>query len=102
MAGMQSLAGACSQVASALASATASFGEQVGGDLKSQFEAAGVKGDEYREILVLRDIQGFSYDEIRNILKIPDGTVKSRLFRARDGLKDCLKKVLAEGSGKLF
>ena len=49
---------------------------------------------EYREVLVLRDIQGFSYDEIRDILKIPDGTVKSRLFRARDSLKDCLKKVL--------
>ena len=50
--------------------------------------------DEYREALVLRDIQGFSYDEIGDILKIPVGTVKSRLFRARNGLKDCLKKVL--------
>jgi RNA polymerase sigma-70 factor (ECF subfamily) len=49
---------------------------------------------EYREVLVLRDIQGFSYDEIRDILKVPDGTVKSRLFRARDALKDCLKRVL--------
>ena len=49
---------------------------------------------EYREVLVLRDIQGFSYEEIRDILKIPDGTVKSRLFRARDALKDCLKRVL--------
>ena len=43
--------------------------------------------DEYREVLVLRDIQGFSYDEICDILGIPDGTVKSRLFRARDALK---------------
>jgi len=49
---------------------------------------------EYRAVLVLRDIQGFSYEEIRDILKIPDGTVKSRLFRARDALKECLKKVL--------
>jgi RNA polymerase sigma-70 factor (ECF subfamily) len=49
---------------------------------------------EYREVLVLRDIQGFSYEEIRDILKIPDGTVKSRLFRARDALKDCLKRML--------
>jgi RNA polymerase sigma-70 factor (ECF subfamily) len=48
---------------------------------------------EYREVLVLRDIQGFSYEEIRAILKIPDGTVKSRLFRARDALKECLKKA---------
>jgi len=52
--------------------------------------------DEYREVLVLRDIQGFSYEEIRDILKIPDGTVKSRLFRARDALKDCLKKALGD------
>jgi RNA polymerase sigma-70 factor, ECF subfamily len=49
---------------------------------------------EYREVLVLRDIQGFSYEEIRDILKIPDGTVKSRLFRARDARKDCLKRVM--------
>lgn len=52
--------------------------------------------EEYREIVVLRDIQGFSYDEIRNILQIPDGTVKSRLSRARADLKDCLKKVMGE------
>jgi RNA polymerase sigma-70 factor (ECF subfamily) len=51
---------------------------------------------EYREVLVLRDIQGFSYEEIRDILKIPDGTVKSRLFRARDALKECLKKALGD------
>ena len=51
---------------------------------------------EYREVLVLRDIQGFSYQEIWDILKIPDGTVKSRLFRARDILKECLKKVLGD------
>jgi RNA polymerase sigma-70 factor, ECF subfamily len=37
--------------------------------------------DEYREVLVLRDIQGFAYEEIRDILKIPDGTLKSRLSR---------------------
>jgi RNA polymerase sigma-70 factor, ECF subfamily len=50
--------------------------------------------EEYKAVLVLRDIQEFSYDEIRDILKIPDGTVKSRLFRARDAVKNCLKKVL--------
>ena len=51
---------------------------------------------EYREVLVLRDIEGFSYEEIHDILKIPDGTVKSRLFRARDALKNCLEKVLGD------
>jgi RNA polymerase sigma-70 factor (ECF subfamily) len=52
--------------------------------------------EEYREVLVLRDIQGFSYEEIRDILKIPDGTVKSRLSRARSALKDCLIKVIGD------
>lgn len=51
---------------------------------------------EYREVLVMRDIQGFSYEEIRDVLRIPDGTVKSRLSRARNALKDCLIKVIGD------
>ena len=51
---------------------------------------------EYREVLVMRDIQGFSYEEIRDVLRIPDGTVKSRLSRARNALKDCLVKVIGD------
>ena len=51
---------------------------------------------EFREVLILRDIHGFSYDEISNMLKIPEGTVKSRIFRARDILRDCLKRVIGD------
>jgi len=51
---------------------------------------------ESKEVVILRDIQGFSYDEISDILKIAEGTVKSRLFRAREELKDCLKKMAGE------
>ncbi len=49
---------------------------------------------EFREVLVLRDIQGFAYDEISSMLRLADGTVKSRLFRARESVKNCLKKLL--------
>jgi len=49
---------------------------------------------EFREVLVLRDMQEMSYEEVGAALKLRDGTVKSRLFRARDAVKDCLKKAL--------
>ena len=52
--------------------------------------------EEYRDILVLRDIQGLPYAEIKDILKISEGTVKSRLSRARNMLKDCLVKVIGD------
>jgi len=45
----------------------------------------------FREVLVLRDMHDFSYKEIGRMLKMREGTVKSRLFRARDMVKDCLK-----------
>ena len=49
---------------------------------------------DFREVLVLRDMQDFSYQEIGNMLKVREGTVKSRLFRAREMVKDCLKRVI--------
>lgn len=51
---------------------------------------------EFREVIVLRDIQGFRYDEIGDMLKIPAGTVKSRLHRARDAVRECLKRVMGD------
>lgn len=52
--------------------------------------------EEQREVVVLKDIQGFSYGEIHDILSIPEGTIKSRLFRAREALKNCLKNVIGD------
>ncbi len=46
--------------------------------------------DEYRQILVLRELEGCRYDEIAEILDLPAGTVRSRLFRARLQLRDQL------------
>jgi RNA polymerase sigma-70 factor (ECF subfamily) len=48
----------------------------------------------YREILVLRHLQDLSYIEIANILKIPSGTVKIRLYRAREQLKKILENSI--------
>ncbi|MEG0585124.1 MAG: sigma-70 family RNA polymerase sigma factor [Christensenellaceae bacterium] len=50
----------------------------------------------YMEIIVLRDVQGLSYEEVSKILKLSDGTVKSRLSRGRQKLKNILieKKIL--------
>ena len=48
--------------------------------------------EDYREILLLREIQGLSYDEIAAALDIEVGTVKSRIFRGRKKLCDYLIK----------
>lgn len=47
--------------------------------------------EEHRIVVIMRDIQGFSYDDISKILKCPKGTVKSRINRARKILRDILK-----------
>lgn len=49
---------------------------------------------DFREVLVLRDLQEYSYQEIGVLLRVREGTVKSRLFRAREGIKDCLKRAV--------
>lgn len=44
----------------------------------------------YREVVVLRDIEDLQYEEIATMLGVPVGTVKSRLFRAREMLQEKL------------
>jgi RNA polymerase sigma-70 factor (ECF subfamily) len=48
--------------------------------------------EEHRELIVLRDLEGLAYEEIVSITGLPDGTVKSRLHRARAALKDAIEK----------
>jgi RNA polymerase sigma-70 factor (ECF subfamily) len=49
----------------------------------------------YREAVVLRDVEGLSYEEVGQILRIPGGTVRSRINRARLMLKERLKPYLS-------
>jgi RNA polymerase sigma-70 factor (ECF subfamily) len=52
---------------------------------------------EFREIIVLRDFEDRSYEEIAALLELPAGTVRSRLHRARAELRERLRPILAEG-----
>jgi RNA polymerase sigma-70 factor, ECF subfamily len=49
---------------------------------------------EYRAVLVMRDIEGFDYQQMADVLGLPLGTLKSRLFRARLALRDELRPYL--------
>lgn len=50
----------------------------------------------YRDVVILRDIQGFSYEEIAEIKNLSIGTVKSRINRGRTKLQKLLKKIYNE------
>lgn len=56
--------------------------------------------DDQRAVLVLRDFQDMSYDEISELLSLPLGTVKSRIKRAREKIKQILCEETELFSGK--
>lgn len=81
-------------LADALAAADASpFEEAVRAQLRDRVEAAlRLVPEPFREIVVLREIEGFGYEEIAEILNVNLGTVKSRLTRGRAALKQALQR----------
>ncbi len=57
-------------------------------------EALAQLAEEFRQPLVLKEIDGLAYEEIASILNIPIGTVRSRIFRARREMMERLERIL--------
>ena len=53
-------------------------------------------GEEYRSVLVLREMENCDYETIAEMLSVPVGTVRSRLHRARTMLRDRLREAIGE------
>ena len=56
--------------------------------------------EELREAITLREIEGLSYEEISEAMDCPIGTVRSRIFRAREAISAKIKPLLENQSGK--
>ena len=59
-------------------------------------EALGQIPEKHREILVMRELEGMSYEDLARVLKIPKGTVMSRLFHARAKMQALLSEYLGK------
>ncbi|MGM9484187.1 sigma-70 family RNA polymerase sigma factor [Roseateles sp. NT4] len=56
--------------------------------------------DDQRRALLLREVDGLSYDEIGDLMNCPPGTVRSRIFRAREAVAARLRPLLGGGGGR--
>ena len=72
----------------------------MGGELAEVVESA-LKAlpDELKAALMLREFDGLSYDDIADVLGCPVGTVRSRIFRAREAVDQRVKEQVSGGSG---
>ena len=55
--------------------------------------------DELRAALMLRELEGLSYDDIADVLGCPVGTVRSRIFRAREAVDQRVREQMSGESG---
>ena len=56
--------------------------------------------EEQRTAIVLREFQGLSYSQVASAMSCPVGTVRSRVFRAREAIDDQLRRVFNDGLGR--
>lgn len=61
-------------------------------------EALEAMDEEFRAVVVLRDVEDMNYEQIASTLSLPVGTIKSRLHRARCMLKEKLSGMIGQGS----
>ncbi len=66
---------------------------------KMLYECIGMLEDDFRTVIVLRDLQNLSYKDIASVLSCNEGTIKSRLNRARKKLRDIVTKQITENEG---
>ena len=70
---------------------------QIGDTVNAAMEAL---PEELKTAIVLREIEGLSYEEIATIMDCPIGTVRSRIFRAREAISEKLKPLLDTAPNK--
>ena len=63
-------------------------------------EAVESLAEEQRRALLLREVDGLSYDEIGDLMSCPPGTVRSRIFRAREAVAARLRPLLDSRGGR--
>ena len=56
--------------------------------------------EDLRQAITLREIEGLSYEEIAEMMNCPIGTVRSRIFRAREAIAERLKPLLDRRAGE--
>ena len=71
--------------------------KQVAAAVNAAIEAL---SEDLRQAITLREIEGLSYDEIAVLMNCPIGTVRSRIFRAREAIAEQLRPLLGTGKDK--
>jgi RNA polymerase sigma-70 factor, ECF subfamily len=76
---------------------TALAGRQVAATVNAAIDAL---SEDLRQAIVLREIEGLSYEEIADVMNCPIGTVRSRIFRAREAIAVKLRPLLGTREGE--